>query len=875
MADSTQNKLNIFKDNIKMKWEVFSFKSLITKLWDDTKKIAFDLKFIFLISLIILPFKEPLEDLLELIITPILSKIQSEKFIDICIFIGIFLYGIFSLKRRIRLSDFITFFLIIIVYLYYRFIEKRWLFVDFEVYPQFKYLDIIILLPFPYIISYTRRTIIKTYSCFIALFKTQLTPDIYSGFHLDRSLEETEDDTLGREKFADEIAKKISNTQLSKSSLAIGILGEWGSGKTSFLNLIERHLDKESIIIKFNPWINQDSKSIIKDFFNALSEELSKYHFNVSSALKDYSDILSGVGDNNLNKILSPLLKFISQRESVASEFEKINFIIKNINKRIIIFIDDVDRLHEDEIIQVMKLIRNSANFANTTFIVAYDRNYLLSAIKKINTYASENYLEKIFQFEIPLPNFEKERILGEVHEVLSPHLLANHKKFIDPKSDEHLHSVFELDILSNLRDVKRFTNSFLIMYHLLKEETIFKDLFYIEFLKCKYPDIYKFLFKNKSKFLKINFNDDLNRNYYDWIYEDNNLDKDLEIKVFIEKNVPILNINTNDIEKIISLLYLIIPASDGFHHEPDLLSIINPSSFERYSFYRLLDSNLSEAEFSNARQKENIDTFCKKIDQWLKKVSYPELSERFRIIEDFDSKEDFEKIISGIFYLGRKSGYSIEDLYEKIRRYHKHLSYFTKDSYKNFILNILEKAEPPYTFDMALINHMLHNFRFDNIPLAHQNEYLFTEDEYQDIRYNYFKKYLDSIDSFKDNHIWSLYNLGDDIYKVYQNPRTQEISTQNFRIRKLLLDFIEKFLDKFLAYIIIKGDDPQTFTIKRSFIETKTFPDFAYFKKYINNINTSNSKNINQFKKFYTNYEANGYRETPFTFSASFFEEM
>lgn len=71
---------------------------------------------------------------------------------------------------------------------------------------------------------------------------------------------------------------------------------------------------------------------------------------------------------------------------------------------------------------EVLSLIRNSANFSNTIFIVAYDRNYLVSALEKVNNYHPHAYLEKIFQLELPLPQFERD-IIVSVLQVNSLHI--------------------------------------------------------------------------------------------------------------------------------------------------------------------------------------------------------------------------------------------------------------------------------------------------------------------------------------------------------------------------------------------------------------------------------------------------------------------
>lgn len=858
------------------------------KLLKNIKAFLPSLKVPFLIFTALFLFKGVFEDLSSTIfVKPLLSKFSKSYIAD-----AIFLLGsIFCLsksyywnKKKFTIPNTIisTSFLIFSVYISYRFSQKVWVFKSLEINPSIKYLDIIPLFCFSVILSQIFR--LKN--------KPPAEQNLNTGFQLDKPLGKTEPDLLGREKIAENIAEKINKTTIQESSLAIGILGEWGSGKTSFLDLIERYLDKESIIIKFNPWINQDSKSIIKDFFNALGEELSKYHFNVSSVLKDYSDILSGVGDNNLNKILSPLLKFISQKESVASEFDKINTIIKNINKRIIIFIDDVDRLHKDEIIQVMKLIRNSANFANTTFIVAYDRNYLVSAIRDINFHASENYLEKIFQVEVSLPNFEREKIKDKIKILLEPHLLEHDKQFLNINNISELsylvsifsseNNVFNLNIISTLRDVTRFVNSFLLSYNLLKGETIFKDLFHVEILRLAYPEVYRILFFEKDKVLSKKISGNQKDFYYSLKYPDDHVNNTLrEGRIYIPPTIVshIEKIyNEFDIEKIVSLLNIIFPSSN-YDSKIKRLSIISPSSFERYSHYRLLDSNLSYVEFSNARQNNPIEVFYEKIDTWIDKGLKSDVNDFLQSIDYFDNKADFEKVIKATFYFGRKTinemYYDYEALYNKLFYSSKH-PYENDEVYKEFILNLLKTAPTPYIFETTFIAKILEKIALGEAsPLFHKEVLNIPKQELINILNTLFESYLKDFKTFSDEILWNIYeNTRIKQYIHVGGNQYQSRFLNNVEAHNMIIKLIERNLDDFLVFIIVNNpNNEKTFGVANVILEI--FDEINDFKTFINNLDESNYQNLKEFKEFYTNYEANGYSSIEFNWSDNFFKEV
>src|SRR5690606_26854395 len=88
---------------------------------------------------------------------------------------------------------------------------------------------------------------------------------------------------------------------------------------------------------------------------------------------------------------------------SSNEEYNIVNESIKRINKRIIIFIDDLDRLDGDEIISVLKIIRNTGNFKNLVYVSCYDKVYLLNALQRFSKRNLDIILDKFFDIEIPL----------------------------------------------------------------------------------------------------------------------------------------------------------------------------------------------------------------------------------------------------------------------------------------------------------------------------------------------------------------------------------------------------------------------------------------------------------------------------------------
>jgi type II secretory pathway predicted ATPase ExeA len=412
--------------------------------------------------------------------------------------------GLFIIYRFVRLKKlnsyisnqiFILSLLFFVIILYYRFFDNTWIFTSMFIYDKVKYIDIIYI----YCLSNIVVRILykkKRYSC-----------DKEKGFLFDNPIQTENDDKLNRNNIAKTLVERIQNTVSSDAAFAIGICSEWGQGKTSFLNLIKKKLDNENrIIVQFNPWLNNDENSIITSFFDELSEELKEYNKELSDDLIKYAEILNTTENNIIERTLN-LFK-TNHSNNLRKKFESINHEIKKSGKQIVIFIDDLDRLYEKEILEVLRLIRNSANFTNTIFIAAYDRNYLISALKKANEYRPNFYLEKIFQLEMMLPKFEKYIIANELKTAIKPFLNDKDKEILEELLKNGYHRRFTYFLFSNIRDINRFVNSFLLSYELLEGEIDLLDLLNLELLRIRYLGIYNLLSKDYNDFLGVYGND-------------------------------------------------------------------------------------------------------------------------------------------------------------------------------------------------------------------------------------------------------------------------------------------------------------------------------------------------------------------------------
>lgn len=308
-----------------------------------------------------------------------------------------------------------------------------------------------------------------------------------------------------RAQYADEFMLKFQAIENDTDSYSVVFYGNWGSGKTVFLRYIETKLrEKHQEVIWFNPWKCQSIQQINIDFFNLLTGVLKQYDSSLAKPILKYSDLLDSV---EAPKIVEYIINLFSSQEDNMSELK--DHIIESLSEikvPIYILIDDLDRMDADEILAVIGLLRNTANFPYLKYVVGCDRDYLQEKLKEKNI--DQDYLQKIFMAEFYLP---------EIYAV-APYYEECRKDIEKMTQDVFVHNFFEVlygdkpsiinQVLGNVRQAKRFARELVLDWEFAKKnstgrqlEILFEDYFWIELLKYHNQSVYMELQNNPSKF--------------------------------------------------------------------------------------------------------------------------------------------------------------------------------------------------------------------------------------------------------------------------------------------------------------------------------------------------------------------------------------
>lgn len=660
----------------------------------------------------------------------------------------------------------------------------------------------------------------------INLFTKKKKQPKESIFIPDIPIGKVKDDAFDYSSNALKLAKEIEGFT-TNNSFSIGLTAPWGTGKTSFLNLLELQLDKKKfIIIKFNPRYSINADKIQEDFFNTLYSELQKYDSRFSSSFKDY---LKAIDVINENKILSFLFN-IHRIWNKESEKDKINMAIKRLPKRIIVIIEDFDRLLVNEIIEVFKLIDGNASFTNLIFITAYDKILINKILQKKYSKGETCYSEKFFNLEIQIPLRPYTQIYNYLITTLTEKLhttLEQQKEY-----EATLSHIFDLikQYLTTLRDVKRFLNLFLNQYKQVEGEVEFYDYFLLYLIKYKYLNEYLTLYK--KEYITTNLS-----NPQKYI-----LDKELKPKS----------------KEILELLF----SEDRPY---SYRSINKDTAFDIY-FHEASYAHLTITEMRTMLENDDWERVKKSINNIVSNSYAQDVLDYLdsRNILIFDDKKHIERFLDILFYIYSNDKFDKTVPYFKIflfiyteNREQIVKSYnYTNTEYKKLITKKLQGEYPNYPFSltrkiiMGIINQQF------------EKEIIFDHKDLLNIAQAALNDLIKHDKEVKQEHIRLLYSCIDDI-----DQKTREISLNKdscAKIKQLIEEHPSGYFQNFVLLGMISSN-PDFNLIACEGFWRQIFGDAESFKTFIDSQTVDTIPNIELIQNFWKLYENNNYKPIEF----------
>lgn len=322
----------------------------------------------------------------------------------------------------------------------------------------------------------------------------------------DDPIRAAEDDILRRGTFAEAIQRILRGLRAPGSSAVVGLQGPWGSGKSSVLNLLELKLEQESdwTTTRFNPWEVSDLDSLLRGFFTGLSdalpEELRK------EGRKRFAQYASGIAkllpEINLGLVkvsTEKTIEAITGGDSLAIRRERIEELLAPVERPIVVLLDDLDRLHPDELLTIFKLVRLVGRLPNVFYVLAFDEETIVDVLKTTavsggSQERARSYLEKIVQVRMDLPGVHESQLsqllnqgIGRIAEHHSVDLSS-----VDFSDFANQYQNYLRRRLSEPRSVKRYLAQVEAYYPLVEHEVNFADYLLVTFLRVFHGGIYR-----------------------------------------------------------------------------------------------------------------------------------------------------------------------------------------------------------------------------------------------------------------------------------------------------------------------------------------------------------------------------------------------
>lgn len=328
-----------------------------------------------------------------------------------------------------------------------------------------------------------------------------------------------EEDIFGWSPIVNRISDIIKfQSKVDHSCFTIGVYGKWGEGKTSLMNMVCENLKNEKgiKIIHFNPWLFKDQESLLLDYFKTLQsgitnkkvvEKIKKYGPLVSIGISGVLNLaLPGTG-SLLKGSLDQVIDAVSEiKNDLASLKKEVNDSIILSKQHYLIIIDDVDRLDKDELHTLFKLVRQNADFVNTTYMIAMDAELVAKSIgcrfESGDEKSGKNFLEKIIQVPFFVPKVQRGHLNKMLNTLLLPkiEILLSESGKRTTKIDEIKESLnlYVSPLFNSAREIIVYINSLTIILPLVYKDVNISDLCLLEALKLFHPKGYNIIRQNK-----------------------------------------------------------------------------------------------------------------------------------------------------------------------------------------------------------------------------------------------------------------------------------------------------------------------------------------------------------------------------------------
>jgi predicted KAP-like P-loop ATPase len=333
------------------------------------------------------------------------------------------------------------------------------------------------------------------------------TDPIRTTLDADAPVASEEEDALGRAPFAARLARQVELAPTA--GMVIALIGPWGSGKTSVLRMVEQRLLRADVkpppvVLWFNPWLVSGSEQLVSQFFKELAAALPQQlgperGTRAAERLRNYAagvrtlERAPGVGwaFQLGGAVMDEFGERIDRAPiSLQAERERARESLAELSARIVVLIDDVDRLMDTEIRDLMRMIKLVGDFPRVTYLLAFDRHPVEHALA-VGGISGADYLEKIVQIEYRLPEPPAEKLQQLLIKRINLAIADVPPGRLDGQRWPAMFDRIIEPLISRPRHIKRFTNALPLALEVSGEDVDVADVLALTALQTLLPRFY------------------------------------------------------------------------------------------------------------------------------------------------------------------------------------------------------------------------------------------------------------------------------------------------------------------------------------------------------------------------------------------------